>query len=137
LLTARTATTGGRLDRAGVVASLVCALHCALTPMLIGLLPLAGLGLLADERTEWVFIAAAFVIGALSLLPSYARRHRRPLPLVVFTLGAGLILGVRLVGGEESKFEIPAVAGGALLIAAAHLVNHRLCLACPDCRTSA
>ena len=37
-----------RLDHAGMTASILCAIHCAIVPLLITLLPLAGLGFLAN-----------------------------------------------------------------------------------------
>ncbi|MDQ3011039.1 MAG: MerC domain-containing protein [Acidobacteriota bacterium] len=121
------------LDRVGVAASLLCAVHCALMPLLLGFLPLFGLKFLADETTEWMFFASAFIIGALSLLPSYARRHSRIGPLLFFTIGVGIILVARLTFGE-SRFEMPAAVAGASLIATAHLINHRLCRTCLNCR---
>ena len=36
------------LDRSGASVSILCALHCALTPMVLTLLPAIGLGILAD-----------------------------------------------------------------------------------------
>ncbi|HYE73856.1 MAG TPA: MerC domain-containing protein [Blastocatellia bacterium] len=128
-------TTNNRLDRAGVAASLICGLHCALAPALLACLPFAQFNFLADERTEWVFIAASLAIAALSLLPSYTRLHRHPLPLISFVLGGLAILAVRLLSQEETRFELPVVVSGAVLIAVAHFINYRLCRTCADCRS--
>jgi MerC mercury resistance protein len=74
-------------------------------PLLVGLLPLARLSFLAEEQTEWALIGLSFGIGSLSLLPSYARKHRRWRPLLLFALGASLIVFVRLLAEEGSRLE--------------------------------
>ena len=127
-------TNRDKLDRLGAAVSLTCALHCALTPILVGLLPLAGLGFLRDEQTEWAFIIAAIGLGAVSLLPSYVRQHKQTRPLLLFATGAGALLAARLYLEEKSHLELPTVLIGALLIACAHLVNRRLCKACSICQ---
>lgn len=124
---------GNRLDRTGAAASLVCAAHCAAMPLLAGLLPLLGLSFVASEGFEWVMICLSLSIGAVSLLPSFARRHRQWRPLLMFALGASLMLAVRLWLEEDSRWETPVVVVGALLIATAHWVNLRLCRACAVC----
>ena len=121
------------LDRIGVIASCVCAVHCALTPLLISLVPLLGLSLLADERAEWTLVGISVAMGFLSLVPAYIRRHRRGRPLVLFGAGLLLILIARLLLDEKVSFEIPFVLLGALLIVTSHVVNLRLCRACAVC----
>ena len=51
------------LDKAGATASLACAVHCALMPLVVTLLPLVGLGFLADERTEWALLGLSAPAG--------------------------------------------------------------------------
>jgi hypothetical protein len=126
-------TAGNRLDRLGAAASLTCAAHCAAAPLLIRLLPLVGLGFLAKEQPEWALAGLSLGVGILSLIPSYARRHRQWRPLLLFAFGAGLIIVVRWLVEEGSRPETPATALGALLIAFAHVVNRRLCRSCAAC----
>ncbi len=118
------------LDRIGIVASCACAVHCAVMPALLGVLPLLGLGVLADERTEWTLIAVSFLIGAASLLPSYFRHHRRATPLLLFAAGLTFIVAGRIVFEDSVRLETSCVVCGALLIASSHFVNRRLCQAC-------
>jgi hypothetical protein len=124
---------GNRLDRLGAAASLACAAHCAAVPLLVGLPPLVGQSFLASEHTEWALVALSLGIGSLSLPPSYARKHRRWRPLLLFVFGAGLIIAVWLLAEEGSRLEAPTVVIGALLIACAHLVNRQLCRSCAAC----
>jgi MerC mercury resistance protein len=121
------------LDRLGLIVSGACAVHCALTPFIISLLPLIGLGLLADEHFEWAVVGISIGVGALSLLPSYIRHHRQTMPLTLFAVGLSLILVGRMLFEGTSGIEMPVVVAGALFIASAHAINHRLCRSCPAC----
>jgi uncharacterized membrane protein YfhO len=108
-------------------------MHCAVTPFVVGVLPLFGLSLFSNQRTEWIFVAISAVLGISSLLPSYVRRHQRAKPLVLFLLGLSLILFARLSLDETLRAEIPFVVFGAMLVAGSHLVNRRLCRSCTAC----
>lgn len=124
------------LDCVGMFASCACAIHCALMPFIIAFLPVTGLGLLADPRTEWTFVAVSITVGLMSLLPSYLRRHRQTKPLAIFAGGLCLILVARLGFESDPLVEIPIVVIGALLVATSHLLNRRLCQACVVCAGS-
>ena len=102
-------------------------------PFVVGLLPLLGLGALANERTEWLLVVVALCVGLISLLSSYFRQHRRVRALALFVSGLGLIFTVRLLAVENARIEVPAVVAGACLIAAAHFVNLKLCRSCASC----
>jgi hypothetical protein len=126
-------TERDRLDWLGAAASLACAVHCAAAPLLIGLLPLVGLGFLASDQTEWALAGLSLAVGSLSLIPSYARKHRQWRPLLLFAFGASLIIAMKLLVEDGSRLEAPAMTLGALLIAFAHMINRRLCLSCVAC----
>jgi MerC mercury resistance protein len=128
-----TMAAGTRLDRLGTAASLACAAHCAAMPSLIGMLPLVGLDFLANEQTELMFVSLSLVIGSLSLIPSYTRKHRQWQPLLLFAFGASSIIVVKALAEEGSRLEAPTMIIGALLIAFAHIVNLRLCRSCATC----
>lgn len=113
---------GGGLDRFGMVASCVCAAHCAVMPSVVGLLPLFGLNVIADEQVEWALIGIAVLVGMASLLPAYFRHHRRATPLVIFTAGLGLIFVGRSLFEEGGAGETASVVLGALTFAAAHFL---------------
>lgn len=112
------------LERAGMIASFACAVHCALTPFVIGVVPLLGMRFLVDERTEWILIGISVVIGVSTLLPAYIRRHRRARPLVIFATGLCLILMGHL---GLAAIEIPMAVAGGLLVAASQMLNRRFC----------
>ena len=63
------------LDRLGAYGSIACAIHCALLPVLIALLPSLGVALFAGDALEQAFVVFASLLGLGSLSWSY-RRHR-------------------------------------------------------------
>jgi hypothetical protein len=124
------------LDRIGISASLLCAIHCAALPLALAVLPLAGTHALLGGTVELVMIAVSAVVGTLSLGSSY-RVHRRLNPIVIMAAGATILVANFV--GHDSHSElaeilhpyIAAVAG--LMIATAHRINMRLCAACETC----
>lgn len=111
-----------RLDRAGVILSGLCALHC-----IAGLLLVAGLGLGGEfifaPSIHRIGLALAIVVGAITLVMGVVR-HGDPRPLQVGAAGLGLMI-VALVMGHNSTEAVLTIAGVALL-AWAHLRNLRL-----------
>jgi len=117
-----------RLDNAGMTASILCAIHCAIVPLLITVLPLAGLGFLANPLIEWSMIIFALFIGVYAIGWSYFRTHRRLLPPVLLVAGFLVIIaGHLLVHGWHEALVVPI---GGLLIATAHFFNFRYSAKC-------
>jgi hypothetical protein len=112
------------LDAAGFSASLLCAIHCAFVPVLVTLSFFEGLYFLADPTIERVVLAMSFFLALASLLPSYLKHHHRLSPILIFVLGAFLIILGRL--DLSSLWEIVFTSVGATCIAVAHLVNWKL-----------
>ncbi len=112
-------------DRIGATASFLCAIHCAALPFVLALLPLLGLGFLADHRFERGFVLFASALALFSLVTSY-RHHHRPLPLMLGMPGLILlIVGVTFADGYSLALHSVLVTCGGLLVAAAHFVNLR------------
>ena len=124
------------LDRIGISASLLCAVHCAAMPLAIAILPLAGAHVLFDGTVEVVMIVLSATIGIVSLGSSY-RVHRRLNPLMIMAAGATIL--VANFFGHDTHSELvetlhPYIAAAAgILIATAHRINMRLCDACTRC----
>lgn len=112
-------------DRVGATASFLCAVHCALLPFVLALLPLVGLGFLADHGFERVFVLFACALATLALGRGF-RRHHESLPLLLAAPGiALLVLGVMYLEGHSIVTHSVLVTCGGLLLAAAHFVNLR------------
>lgn len=121
-----------RLDKWGMSASLFCAIHCALLPIVAGVLPLLGLTFLGNHAIEDTVIVFAFIVASLSLLPSYFRTHRKALALVLFVAGFSLLIIGHAI--TQEWLEAPLAVAGGLGVAIAHWVNHRECQKCPRCQ---
>jgi hypothetical protein len=113
-------------DRIGATASFLCAIHCALLPFVLALLPFVGLEFLADKRFERGFVMFASALALFALINGY-RRHRGPLPLMLALPGLVLLLlGVTYAEGYSIYLHSVLVTCGGLLLATAHFVNlHR------------
>ena len=126
----------GRWDRAGIVVSTACAIHCVALPVLAGALPLLGLRHFVDERLEWTFVATTAIIGVVSHIRAYRRHHGHLGPGVLFAAGVLLIVGARLLHLEGMTDPAAAAVGGAFAITA-HVLNLRLCRCCRSCARDA
>lgn len=112
-------------DRVGATASFLCAVHCALLPFVLALLPLLGLGFLAGHTFERVFVLCAATLASVALVMGY-RRHRRRGPLLLAVPGLCLLVAGVCVDLDKALLAhaIMVTTGGTLL-ACAHLVNLR------------
>ena len=82
------------LDRLGATGSLLCALHCALLPVLIALLPSLGIATWMSDSFEEGFVVFATLLGLFTLIQGY-RRHRAVRALWLLLPGlAALWLGI-------------------------------------------
>ncbi len=75
-------------------------------PFIIGLLPLFGLGVFVDQRTEWALISISLIVGLSSLLPAYLGKHKRTRPLFLFMTGLVLIFIARVSFENTLRAEI-------------------------------
>lgn len=127
---------GVRLSRAGSILSLVCVVHCALTPLALLVVPLLAAqygGVFEDvvssvfsDSTEWVLLGVILVIAGSGVLVTYpVHRDRRPATLTM--AGFLLLLSMRLVAGEGSSLELTGNLIGASLIAWGSFMNRSLC----------
>lgn len=111
----------GRLDRAGVVLSSLCAVHCVLGLVIVAGLGLGG-GLLLDPMIHRVGLLMATVIAGVAIGMG-ALQHRRAAPFVVAMTGLTFMGGGLAVdhGVEEAVLTVIGVA----LVALGHLLNVR------------
>jgi hypothetical protein len=121
------------LDTVGASASLLCAIHCAILPLIITVLPLIGLQVLAESWVEWALVCLAAVVGVSSLCFGY-REHRSLRALIVLGVGLTLMITGRLVEHfEVGEWGVPVLVLGGLTIAGSHLLNRKLCHDCRAC----
>lgn len=115
------------LDRIGAYGSILCAIHCALLPVVIALLPSATLAAVGNDRLEFGFVVFASAIGLSSLVWGY-RRHRAVRALSLLLPGLA-VLWFGVLYAPLHHAAVPhavAMTFGGTLIGLAHLANLRL-----------
>ena len=121
------------IDKIGISASILCAIHCFLTPVLITVAPLVGLGFLFNESVENIIIVSAFSLALFSLSWCYATKHRNLIPLYIF-LFAGILVVLSRVDQTSLSWPEPVLMTFAgLTLAASHYMNVKLCETCHSC----
>ena len=119
------------MDRIGIWTSGLCALHCLLLPALLPVIPFLGATIFAEAWFEKTILSLSMIIGFWALLTGFYRYHRQLYPIYSLLMG-GLIYWNKDMFGHD--YEPYTVAIGAVLIAAAHVVNMKLCKSCHTCQ---
>jgi hypothetical protein len=126
-------TSLNHIDRLGASASFICAVHCMIMPFAVTILPLFGIGFLADDRVEHVVLFISIALAVTSVCYGF-RIHRKPGVPILF--GAALFLILMGRNAPEGPLEIALVVPGALLFVCGHFLNHRFCRMCSVCASS-
>jgi hypothetical protein len=112
-------------DRIGATAAFLCAVHCALLPFVLALLPLLGLEFLADHRFERGFVLCAATLATVVLIGGF-RRHRQHMPLLLALPGLALLIaGISVDLDRQVVVHSILVTCGGMMLAAAHVANLR------------
>src|SRR6185503_9990987 len=116
----------GRLDRAGMLLSSLCAVHCVLGIVIFAGLGLSG-GLLLDPVIHRVGLLLATLIAGVAI-GFGALQHRRAVPFVVAMTGLSFMGGGLAVehGIEEAVLTVIGVS----LVALGHMLNVRHLRSC-------
>lgn len=112
-------------DAMGIGASIACAIHCALLPLVATSLPIFGINIIDNSFFEYGMIVLAMVIGFYSLYHGWKGHHHQRLPLLIFAVGILLLFAKQYWHQWQLWFLVPAV----LLIVSAHFLNYKLCRA--------
>ena len=119
-----------KLDSFGACVSFACAVHCIAVPFVITLLPLIGLGFMADHNFEAGMLVFAVILAAASLC--WGTRVHKKSKVLLFLLAAGILFAVGFFAFEGLKHWLFIAFGGSCL-ATGHIVNRRLCRSCAHC----
>ncbi len=115
------------LDRCGATGSLLCAVHCAVLPLVLALAPSLGLSFWLGDGVELAIVVFVTLLGLFSLVLGY-RRHKALHALALLLPGLALLwLGLLYDPLHHSvvPHAVVMTLGGAL-VGIAHLVNLRL-----------
>jgi hypothetical protein len=110
-------------DAFGIIASIACAIHCALLPVLVTSLPVFGINIVHNLAFEWGMIVLAFVVGSYSLFHGYTRHHHSVVPVLIFLFGFLFLVLKQFYIKHDIILLLVAVG----LIVTAHYYNYRLC----------
>ena len=119
------------LDKVGACASAICAVHCALTGVALGLLSVMGLGFLGNTLVDVIFIGIAAFVGILAVRHGI-NKHNSYVPALFFVVGLVCILTGHFAFGHDHSAlgkngysTLLNVLGGVCLVLF-HYVNWRL-----------
>ncbi len=115
-----------------MVASVACGIHCVLAPLVIGLLVAVPVEWAFSQASEAAMLLLTATLAAASLIPSYRNQHRRKSCLGMFG-GGILLLVLAKFALHGASLEPVFLAGGAALIAGAHIANLHFCRSCRSC----
>jgi hypothetical protein len=110
-----------RLDRIGLTLSLLCAVHCVGTLVLVAGLGIGGSVLLDPAIHRVGLVLAMLVVGVA--IGAGALRHRRPAPFVIAMMGL-TFMGGAMAAPRESEEAVLTIIGVSL-VALAHVLNVR------------
>lgn len=111
----------GRLDRAGIILSGLCAVHCVTTIAVMALLASVG-GTLLHPAIHEIGLGLAVLLGIVALGAGYLR-HGRKLPTLIG--GAGLAIMALALTLPHGAPEAIATLSGVGLLAFGHHLNRR------------
>ena len=71
-------------DALGIATSVVCAIHCAVLPLIISSLPLFGINIVDNLAFELFMILLTALIGVWSLYHGWKNQHHNIVPFTLF-----------------------------------------------------
>lgn len=126
-------------DRLGIAGSVLCVIHCALTPLAIGYLSATGLSFMGEEFIHKFLAIFLMLIAVAAFIPGF-RNHRRVSVVAVGAIGASFLVIPNFA--LESLISHDLVLGlniaGSFLLIGAHTANWRITDShadCTDCTT--
>ena len=110
-------------DAFGIAASVACAIHCAVLPLILSSLPLFGVNIIENQGFEFIMIALAFIMGVYSLYHGRKKHHHSFYPMLLFAAGISLLFIKSMLHSHNLMLLLPAVS----LVVIAHYLNYKLC----------
>jgi hypothetical protein len=144
------------IDKVGVFASLLCAVHCIAMPLLLTVMPLLGLSFFLDSGFEKGFVIVFIVIAILNTCWGY-KDHKKHSVLVLSLVGSTLLIISNFfyshshghahhdhshhghghmheaVRPQDSSENLILLIVGALMLAGGHILNGYFCKKCSSC----
>jgi len=122
-----------RWDAISIGASLACAVHCVLLPVIFTTLPLFGIEILENIYLEIVTIVVSMGVGGWALWKGYRRMHHNIAIVILFLVGLVFMIAGNFFSSENIEMSTKMI--GAVLIITAHIRNWKQCKYCAYCNT--
>jgi hypothetical protein len=121
-------------DQLGVWASVLCVIHCMVTPVVLSLSVVSAHFLPSEERTHRSLAVIIATLGALALVKGY-RSHRHLRVLYLMLAGLACIFGAAYWGNHlpSHRAEVLVTFMGSCFMITAHRMNHTFCRKCHTC----
>lgn len=115
-------------DTLGITTTIICAIHCAVLPLMLTSLPLFGKNLIDNLVFEYLMITLAAGIGLYSLTHGFKKHHHTRGPILLFAFGILMLILKQVFHDHQIMFLIP----GVIAIISAHVMNIRFCRSTGD-----
>lgn len=116
------------LDKAAVVLSGICMLHCLALPVLLTIFPIINISLI-DEATFHVVMIVFILPISLIALAIGCRQHKDILTIILGVIGLGILIITAIYGhtlfGLTGERLVTSLGG--VILALAHIQNYRCC----------
>lgn len=116
-----------KIEKVGFYLSVVCAVHCVATPVVITFLPYMGSSLIANHAWELLVIIGSMFLGFWILWNDF-QKHKNNLPLIL--LAGSLITKIFEITYHSTLLENFTAPITAMLIASAYYINWKSKIKC-------
>jgi hypothetical protein len=116
------------VDIVGFVASTVCAVHCAVIPILLSVTSYAGLAVWDNVWIDIGMFFLSFILASYSLLRGHFKQHKKCKAIAFMIFGFSLIAASFYLDMATDKVILSSA--GALIVAVSHLINYNMCKKC-------
>lgn len=116
-----------RLDRAGMTASVLCAVHCAAGAAIAAAVPAARV--IESEWVERGLVVVSLVLATVALRRGFAV-HRDRRVFIALAAGAFALVAGRVVEFSSERAELVTSIVGASALVTAHVINIRALRRC-------
>jgi hypothetical protein len=126
-------------DKVGTYASAICAVHCLITGIALGLLSVVGIGFIGSVQADVTFLGIAVLVATIAIVHGI-RKHHSYKPALIFVTGmVSIVLGhfvFRHVHTGNPAMDLDRVLStifsvlGGLCFVAFHVVNQRMQKSC-------
>ena len=113
------------MDRMAIGLSLMCTVHCFVTPVILALLPSFAV-LQIDSEQFHLWILAAVLPTSLLALSLGCKKHKRKRYMACGVIGLSFMICAVLLGHEIAEKALTLI--GSAFIAVAHWFNYQQCL---------